>query len=57
MLNSNQSIKKMNVLSTSRTRIVELVIKAHFSKGGEVIESGEVVASFEEVALDIECVS
>jgi hypothetical protein len=34
-----------------------LVIKANFSKGGEVIESLEVVASFEELALDIECVS
>jgi hypothetical protein len=37
----------MDFWSTSRTRIVELVIKAHLSKGGEVIESGEIVASFE----------
>jgi hypothetical protein len=34
-----------------------LVIKANFTKDGEVIESGEEVASFEELALDIECVS
>jgi hypothetical protein len=57
ILNSNQRIKKIDVLSSYRTRIVELVIKANFSKVGEVIESGEEVASFEELALDIECVS
>lgn len=54
ILNSNQSIKKNYVLSSYRTRIVKLVIKENFSKSGEVIKSGEEVASFEELALDIE---
>ncbi|EFX62420.1 hypothetical protein DAPPUDRAFT_270440 [Daphnia pulex] len=44
----------MGVISTLRTRIIELEFRGHYSHDGELIESGELVSTFEELALDVE---
>jgi hypothetical protein len=53
----NTDYKKMDVISTSRTRIIELEFRGHYSHDGTLIESGELVSTFEELALDVEYVS
>jgi hypothetical protein len=47
----------LSTLSSSHTRIIELEFKGHFSHDGELVERGELVSTFEELVLDIECVS
>jgi hypothetical protein len=39
----------LSTLSSSRTRIIELEFKGHFSHDGELVERGEVVSTFEEL--------
>ncbi|EFX70809.1 hypothetical protein DAPPUDRAFT_256653 [Daphnia pulex] len=50
----NPDFKKNDVISTSRTRIIELEFRGHYSHDGELIENGELVSTFEELALDVE---